>query len=61
MVLDTIMLTSRQTMSCYGYQRSDISCAHAFALILRLNYEFPIVFGPAVEPHADSEERTAMS
>jgi len=33
-----------KSCTCYEYQNNDIPCTHAFALILRLNYQFPLVF-----------------
>lgn len=35
-----------KSCTCYEYQKNDIPCTHAFALILRLNYQFPLVFLP---------------
>jgi len=35
-----------KTCTCYKYQQNDIPCTHTFALILRLNYLFHLVFLP---------------
>jgi len=35
-----------KSCTCYKYQQNDIPCTHALALILRLNYLFPLVFLP---------------
>jgi len=37
-----------KSCTCYKYQQNDIPCMHAFALILRLNYLFPLVFLPQI-------------
>jgi len=47
MVPATIKSTSQtKSYTCYKYQQNDIPCTHAFALILCLNYLFPLVFLP---------------
>jgi len=35
-----------KSCTCYKYQQNDIPCTHTFALILRLNYLFPLVLLP---------------
>jgi len=35
-----------KSCACYEYEKNDISCTNAFALILRLTYPFPLVFLP---------------
>jgi len=35
-----------KSCTCYKYQQNDIPCTYAFALILRLNYLFPLVLLP---------------